>query len=85
MLQTNLFPPDLKIINGFIYVLHLRHLGGPVSPKSRTGMEFSPSCRGANGCSTIPKGSAVALRASEDAGILFKVSRAYLGDEFPWS
>lgn len=85
MLQTNLFPPALKDINGLIYALHLRHLGGPASPKSNTGIGCSPGSVGASGCSIMPKGNAVEERKSEVEGMLFSVRRAYLGDELPWS
>lgn len=85
MLQTNLFPPPTNCMKGLMYARHLRHRGGPASPKSITGIGCSPSCRGARGCSTSPSGRAVAASASFDIGMLFIVNLAYLGDELPWS
>ena len=54
-----------------------------MSPKSNTGIGCSPGSKRASGCRIIPNGKAVEERKSEVVGMLLRVKRAYLGDEFP--
>src|SRR4051794_34119344 len=72
-------------MNGLMYVLHLLHLGGPASPKSRTGINPSSGFCSASGVTSSASGKPVMVSSSCVAGTLFSVILANLGDELPWS